>query len=151
MIEDDKAILDTTLYQVTCRSENEAYYLLAIINSTALFRAVEHLMPRGKFGRARHLHKHLWKLPILEFDPKNKLHAKLTKLGKKAEKEAKERIEEMTNPSNGPPTVDAGREELRNNWQRPMKPPKKKKKGPERFSKTAADIEAPVTELLTNN
>ena len=25
-------------------------------------------MPKGQFG-ARHLHKHLWKLPIPEFDP----------------------------------------------------------------------------------
>ena len=32
-----------------------------------------------------------------------------------------------------------------------MNPPKKKKKGPERFSKTAADIEEAVSELLGTN
>ena len=83
-------------------------------------------MSRGLFGGARDLHKHLWKLPIPEFDSKDKLHAKLVNLGRNAEKEAKDRIAEMTNDLQDVPSVDAGRDELRNNWQRPMKTPKKK-------------------------
>ena len=41
------------------------------------------------------LHKHLWNLPIPEFDPKNKLHTKLAKLSQRAETEAKDRIDGM--------------------------------------------------------
>ena len=151
LIEDEKAILDTRLYQVTCRSSKEAYYLLAIINSTAMAKAVKPFCTTNWAKEIRDLHKHLWKLPVSEFDSKNKLHTKLAKLGQDAEKEAKARIMEMTNDLQGSPTVDAGRDELRNNWQRPMNPPKKKKKGPERFSKTAADIEEAVSELLGTN
>ena len=151
IIENSEAILDTTLYQVTCRSKNEAHYLLAIINSTAMAKAVKPFCPTNWAKEIRHLHKHLWKLPIPKFDPKNKLHAKLAKLGKRAEKEAKERIDEMEKELGRSPTDDAGRDELRNNWQRPMKPPKKKKKGPDRFSKTADDIEGAVAELLSES
>ena len=43
-------------------------YLVAVINSDALQEAVKPLMSKGQFG-ARDLHKHLWKLPIPEFDP----------------------------------------------------------------------------------
>ena len=56
LIEDNQAILDTTLYQVTCQSHNEAYYLLSIINSTAMARAVKPYWAK----EIRHLHKHLW-------------------------------------------------------------------------------------------
>ena len=149
LIGNDQAIVDTKLYQVTCRSLKEAYYLLAIINSTAMFRAVEPLMSRGLYGGARDLHKHLWKLPIPEFDTKDKLHAKLASLGQKAEKEAGLRIQEMNKGREEPVTSDAGREELRNNWQRPMNPPRRHRNGPERFSQTTAEIETAVAELLS--
>ena len=36
LITDGKALVDRNLYQVTCRDPDEAYYLLAIINSNAL-------------------------------------------------------------------------------------------------------------------
>ena len=151
LIEDREAILDTKLYQVTCRSENEAYYLLSIINSTVLAKAVKPFCTTNWAKEIRDLHKHLWKLPIPEFDPKNKLHSKLVKLGKRAEEEAKQRINEMEKELGRSPTDDAGRDELRNNWQRPMKPSKKKKKGPDRFSQTAEKIEEAVTQLLGNS
>ena len=151
LIEDNQAILDTTLYQVTCRSHNEAYYLLSIINSTAMARAVKPYCPTNWAKEIRHLHKHLWKLPIPEFNPKNKLHTKLARLGRKAEQDARGRIQEMTQNLGHVPTNDAGREELRNNWQQPMKEPKKKKNGPDRFGKVAADIEEAVTDLLNKS
>ena len=54
LISDDKAVLDTTLYQVECRSKAEAYYLLAIINSATLAKAVKpilsHELGRRKYG-----------------------------------------------------------------------------------------------------
>ena len=65
---DDGALVENVLFWITCKNLLEAHYLLAIINSDALYEAVVSLMPKGQFG-ARHLHKHLWKLPIPKFDP----------------------------------------------------------------------------------
>ncbi len=113
LITDNKAILDTALYQVTCKSFDEAYYLLAIINSNAMFEAVVPLMPRGQFG-ARDLHKHLWKLPIPEYDPKDTDHINLSRLGRRATVEAQTIITNLGSP---PPSVTKARSILRHQWQ----------------------------------
>ena len=83
LLESDHAIVDTSLYWITCSNLQEANYLLAIINSRALYEAVAPLMPKGQFG-ARHLHKHLWKLPIPEFDPGDPLHVAISRAGRAA-------------------------------------------------------------------
>ena len=57
--------------------------LAAIVNSDALYKAVQPLMPKGQFG-ARHLQKHLWKLPIPEFDAGVELHTKIAAVGSAA-------------------------------------------------------------------
>ena len=76
-------LVDSKLYWVTCKNLKEANYLLAIINSDALYEAAQPLMSKGQFG-SRDLHKHLWKLPIPEFDPKQKLHVAIAKAGERA-------------------------------------------------------------------
>ena len=83
ILHDDSAIAENVLFWITCRDTQEANYLQAIINSDALYEAVASLMPKGQFG-ARHLHKHLWKLPIPEFDPDNAAHAGLADVGEAA-------------------------------------------------------------------
>ena len=83
LLDDTCALVDSTLYWVTCNSLEEAHYLLAIINSESLREAASPLMPKGQFG-ARHLHKHLWKLPIPEHDAANTLHAEISAAGKSA-------------------------------------------------------------------
>ena len=83
LVESDHAIVDTSLYWITCSDIQEANYLLAIINSRALYEAVAPLMPKGQFG-ARHLHKHLWKLPIPEFDSGDPLHVEVSRAGRAA-------------------------------------------------------------------
>ena len=64
----DSQIIDYTLFWIDCRDSQEAYYLQAIINSQTLYDAVIPFMPKGQFG-ARHLQKHLWKLPIPGLTP----------------------------------------------------------------------------------
>ena len=113
MVDEDKAVLDTTLYQVSCHDLDEAYYLLAIINSDALATAVNQFMPKGLFG-ARHLHKHLWKLPIPEYDPNEQTHADLSSLGKRAATEAEKIIAALGDPA---PSVTKARSVLRHEWQ----------------------------------
>ena len=113
LISEDKAVLDTTLYQVTCHNLDEAYYLLTIINSDALATAVNQFMPKGLFG-ARHLHKHLWKLPIPEYDPNNTDHVNLSRLGSRATIEAENVIAALGDPA---PSVTKARSVLRHEWQ----------------------------------
>ena len=83
LLQDDEAVVESRLYWITCKDTHEAYYLLAIINSRALYEMATPLMSKGQFG-ARDLHKHLWKLPIPEFDPENPLHIATSKAGEAA-------------------------------------------------------------------
>ncbi len=80
---DDTDVVENVLFWVTCKDTGEANYLLAIINSRTLYDTVSSIMPKGLFG-ARHLHKHLWKLPIPEYDPANALHGEISGAGKAA-------------------------------------------------------------------
>ena len=134
LISDGGAIVDTSLYQITCRDLNEASYLLAIINSRALEEAVRDFMPTGLLG-ARHLHKHLWKLPIPEYEASNEKHVQLSRLGRKAEQECKALLDKLValNVEDWLTSTNA-RSNLRNGWQ-PGSP-------------TAQAIEEAVGELL---
>ncbi len=80
LLPDDHALVDSTLYWITCQNVEEAYYLLALINSDTLYAAVQPLMAKGQFG-ARHLHKQLWKLPIPEYDGREALHGEIAAAG----------------------------------------------------------------------
>ena len=90
----------------------EARYLLAIINSDALYAAVQPLMAKGLFG-ARHLHKQLWKLPIPEFDLANALHQEVARAGAAAALGASQRLAELRAQRGGRLTVTIARRELR--------------------------------------
>ena len=83
LLYEDGAIVDYKLFWVACRHLQEAHYLLAIINSDALFEKVTPLMSKGQFG-ARDLQKQLWKLPIPEFDPAEELHVAISQSGEAA-------------------------------------------------------------------
>ena len=96
LLRDSEAIVDHVLYWVACRNAQEANYSMAIINSNTLYKAVSALMPKGQFG-ARHLHKHLWKLPIPAFDAKNALHREVARAGKAAAAGAVRRLAALRN------------------------------------------------------
>ena len=91
LIQGSESLVDYTLFWIACGDMQEANYLLGIINSQALYEAVASLMPKGQFG-ARHLEKHLWKLPIPEFDAGNTLHAEVSEAGKAAARGATEHL-----------------------------------------------------------
>ena len=112
ILTDDQAIVDYTTYWVTCQDMQEAYYLLAIINSDTLYHAVTPLMNKGQFG-ARDLEKHLWKLPIPEFDRENLLHATLAKAGGRLATGVGERLAELRAERGDGLTVTIARRELR--------------------------------------
>ena len=136
ILQDYNALVDYTLYWVVCKNIEEANYLLAIINSDALQEAVNPLMPKGQFG-ARHLQKHLWKLPIPEFDAANTLHAEISAAGKAAATGAKReltRVRAERQESRRVFSVTVARRELRN-WLR--------------SSPQGQRVEQAVTKLLT--
>ena len=110
-ISGDDAIIDSTLYWITCDSLREANFLLAIINSQTLYEAAKRFMAKGQFG-ARHLHKHLWKLPIPEFDHSEPLHVAISDAGQAATEGAAEQLARLRRERDRV-TVTIARRELR--------------------------------------
>ena len=137
IIKDNYSVLDHKLFQTVCQSEEEAHYVLAIINSNTLTTAAETFMTKGLYG-ARDFHKHGWKLPIPRYDAGDSLHVHLSELGATAEQECAALIAKSDIPSNprGNTQSRAARSLLRHKWQP--------------NSATAQPIEAAVARLLTD-
>ena len=112
ILANDDALVDETLYWITCKDIHEANYLLAVINSDALYEAVMPLMSKGQFG-ARHLHKQLWKLPIPEYDDGEPLHREIAEAGAAAALGAAARLAELRAERGARLTVTIARRELR--------------------------------------
>ena len=111
LIQGNESLVDYTLFWITCCDIQEANYLLAIINSQALYEAVASLMPKGQFG-ARHLEKHLWKLPIPEFDAGNPQHVQVSHVGEAAALGAAMQLTQLRQ-DRGEVTVTIARREIR--------------------------------------
>ena len=111
MLSDSSSLVDHLLYWITCRDSQEANYLMAIINSQALYEAVSSLMSKGQFG-ARDLHKQLWRLPIPEFDAGDALHVEVSEAGEAAAKRAAEQLAALREERDRV-TVTIARRELR--------------------------------------
>ena len=111
LISDGESIIDYTLFWIACNDVQEAHFLLAIINSETLSDAVAPFMPKGQFG-ARHLQKHLWKLPIPEFDTTDPLHVAIADAGKAAADGAAKQLAQLRQ-TRARVTVTIARRELR--------------------------------------
>ena len=94
LISDPDILVENVLYWVACKTIEEAYYLLAIINSDTMYESVKPLMPKGQLG-PRHLHKHLWRLPIPEYDGGNPTHRAVSDAGKAAASGAARELERL--------------------------------------------------------
>ena len=112
VVANDENLVDYTLFWIACKDMQEANYLLASINSQALYDAVVPLMAKGQFG-ARHLQKHLWKLPIPEFDPSDTLHAAIANAGEAAAAGAARQLDQLRQDRGAQLTVTIARRELR--------------------------------------
>ncbi|MFO8076221.1 MAG: hypothetical protein ACQEUI_12145 [Actinomycetota bacterium] len=78
-IDDPQGLIDNTLYWAAVETEDEAHYLCAILNSPKTTELVRPLMSYGK--DERHIHKHVWKLPIPAYNPGDHRHQRLADLG----------------------------------------------------------------------
>ena len=112
ILHDDKAIVDYKLFWVTCATMQEAHYLVAIINSDVLYEAVQPLMTRGQFG-PRDLQKHLWRLPIPEFDADDPLHTAIADSGAAAAQGAQTRLRALQSERGASVSWRIARRELR--------------------------------------
>lgn len=66
----------------TVKTRAEGMYLCAILHSPALTEAVRPVRPLMSYGKdERHIDKHLWKLPIPDYDPSGPVHQRLADLG----------------------------------------------------------------------
>ncbi|WP_296580041.1 N-6 DNA methylase [Xanthobacter sp.] len=82
-IKNRRAIIANGLYWASVRSEEEADYLCAILNSPITTELVRPFMSYGK--DERDIHKAPWELPIPAFDATNPAHTRLSQLGAIAE------------------------------------------------------------------
>ena len=111
LLGDANAIVDYKLFWVTCKDHVEGNYLLAIINSDVLFDRVTPFMSKGQYG-ARDLQKHLWKLPIPQFNPANPLHTEVSEAGQAAMESVEEQLERLRHERDRV-TVTIARREIR--------------------------------------
>jgi hypothetical protein len=73
-----RAVIANGLYWATMRSEDEANYLSGVLNAPATTDLTRPLMSYGK--DERDIHKHVWELPIPEFDPADPSHRRIAQL-----------------------------------------------------------------------
>ena len=83
ILRDRESIVEHALYWAAA-SEEEAYYIVAILNSEALRKRIEALQARGQWG-ARHFDKVVFELPWPLFNAKEKLHRELANKAQDAE------------------------------------------------------------------
>ena len=95
ILEDNNTIVDYKLFWIACKDIEEAHYLLTIINSDILEVSVNKYTTPNWSGRTRDLQKHLWKLPIPEFDAGNDLHVSISESGRRAAEGAAVRLAEL--------------------------------------------------------
>ena len=112
LLRNNDELVDNALYWVTCATMEEAHYLLAIINSEALYEAAKPLMSRGQFG-ARNLKKLLWRLPIPEYDGDDALHAEVSAAGTAAADCAARELARLRQERGNDVSVRIARRELR--------------------------------------
>lgn len=84
VLRDDNAVIEHKLYWAKPASEDEAYYLTAVLNSETARAGAEGYQSRGQFG-ARDFDKVMFNLPIPLFKATEALHRELAEAGAQAE------------------------------------------------------------------
>jgi len=74
-------VVDYVTYHYETNSEDEAYYLAAVLNSPIIDRELKPMQARGQWG-PRHICKKVLEVPIPQFDSEDTIHLKLAELGK---------------------------------------------------------------------
>jgi len=80
-------IINHKAFWTTARSQEEAWYLMAVINSAAVLAKITDLQSHGQRDK-RDFDNLVWTLPIPDFDPREALHTDLAAAGARAEQVA---------------------------------------------------------------
>lgn len=83
-LRDPRAIITSGLYWAPVSSEYEANFVCAILNAPVTTELARPFMSYGK--DERDIHKHVWELPIPQYDSGNKTHCRISLLGGELEK-----------------------------------------------------------------
>jgi len=84
IVDDDKAVIDSSLYWAAVDTLPEARYLCAVLNSDTLLALVRPLQARGEHN-PRHFHLIPFDLPIPAYDATNPTHEELATLAQDAQ------------------------------------------------------------------
>ncbi|MBI4337997.1 MAG: N-6 DNA methylase [Chloroflexi bacterium] len=87
LLTDGSALVEHALYWIAPETEEEAWYLAAVLNSETARARVADKQPRGQWG-ARHFDKAMLSLRIPPFDPSKPLHQELVRAASHAEQVA---------------------------------------------------------------
>lgn len=96
-------IVESKTYYYGTNNDNEAFYLVSILNSTIPNKLMKDFQSRGLFG-ARDVHKKILDIYFPRFNKNEKLHIQLAKAGKNAEHKTKEFLKK--NPPTQPLTAN---------------------------------------------
>jgi hypothetical protein len=83
-LRDNEAIVNSDLYWAPMQSEREATFVSTILNAPVTTELARPFMSYGK--DERHIHKHVWELPIPTFDANDAVHARVVEIGEILEK-----------------------------------------------------------------
>lgn len=87
MLDDPRVVIDHKAYWALTRNVEEARYLTAVLNSTAVLARIIPMQPRG-WRDPRDFDNLVWELPIPEFDRREALHCELAEAAMQAERVA---------------------------------------------------------------
>jgi hypothetical protein len=82
-VRDRRALIENGLYWAAASTEDEADYLCAILNAPLTTELARPFMSYGK--DERDIEKHIWQLPVPEFNSGNETHVALAKLAREAQ------------------------------------------------------------------
>jgi SAM-dependent methyltransferase len=85
ILADARAVVEHGAYWAAVSSQDEAAFLIGILNTPSLTELVRPLMSYGK--DERHIDKHVWKLPIPAYDPNDASHQRIRELAQELIKE----------------------------------------------------------------
>lgn len=105
---------DATTYWFDTDSIEEAYYLIAVLNSNHINEKMKPYQPTGKFGTWA-IHRIPIRFQIPKFDSGNSKHIELSSLGKMATKKTGELVKKMNLQKTKPRKIGKSRTEIRNN------------------------------------
>ncbi|MFX1252568.1 MAG: class I SAM-dependent DNA methyltransferase [Promethearchaeota archaeon] len=87
-------IIDNANYFISLENEDEAYYLLAFLNSPSLTGTVQIIQDEGAEGKGRNIHKRPLEIRLPKFNPNNKLHRAIVEKAKEMEEKTQNIIKD---------------------------------------------------------